>query len=270
MNIKLLALDMDDTLLRDDLTISNKNKIAISKAINKGVKIVLASGRTYLGMKKYVKALGLEKEEEYVVCSNGTMVIQTNDGQDIFSSCMTDSLKKIAYEETKRRNLPLQYYTEDEIVANFDNEYTDIDCKLTGMNKRVAEDFYKEIMDYPVNKMVISAENNILLRVQDELKEKYSNIANIFISKPIFLEVLPKEADKKSGLKFLTEKLGLKRENVMAMGDAMNDKKMLEFAGHGVAMNNAVDGIKEIADFVIPCSNEEDGVAWAIEEFILK
>ena len=130
-------------------------------------------------------------------------------------------------------------------------------------------DFLNEI-ERPLNKCLIVGEPDGLHQLEVEMKEKFGHLMGIFRSQPFFIEVVPLGIDKAKTLEVLLKKLGLSRENLIAVGDGWNDISMIEYAGLGVAMNNAQDEVKAKADYITINSNENDGVAEIVENFLLK
>ena len=128
---------------------------------------------------------------------------------------------------------------------------------------------FKDYVDFPVNKCLMTGEPEHMAELEKELKEKYAGKLNIFRSEPFFLEIMPKGIDKAKVLRNFLPYLGITREEVICCGDGYNDKTMIEFAGLGVAMANARDEVKEVADY-ITASNDEDGIVKVVKKFILK
>ncbi|MDK2918708.1 MAG: hypothetical protein PWQ37_1441 [Candidatus Petromonas sp.] len=269
MEVKLLALDMDDTLLNKDLKISEKNKKALREAEDKGVIVVLASGRSPFAMEKYAKELGMHRRKGYKICYNGASIIRTDTHEEVYGHRLPVDLAQEVYEVVDKLGYPVQTYKGDMIYVSFQNEYTDLDCKLTGMGQEVVEDFKGFLTDAPV-KFVIPGDPKELTKVEKLLKDKFKVQANIFRSKPFFLEVMPKEADKGSALRHLGEMMNIQKNHIMVIGDAMNDAGMIQYAGISVAMANAIEEIKQMADIITEGTNNEDGVAEVVEKYILK
>jgi Cof subfamily protein (haloacid dehalogenase superfamily) len=128
-------------------------------------------------------------------------------------------------------------------------------------------DDFKEYIDFPLNKCLLTAEPDKAEKIEQELAEKFGDQLNIFRSEPYFVEIMPPNVHKATSLEKLLEVLDMDRKDLVACGDGYNDLSMIEFAGLGVAMSNAAEDIQEKADF-ITLSNEEDGVAHVINKFI--
>lgn len=265
-DIRIIALDLDDTLLTKDLSISPANRRAISEAEAAGIAVILASGRIPFAMEPYIKNLGMDKRERLCICNNGACIMRSNTGEIVHTAPpLPVELGTEVFRAASEAGFPVELYSGNTIFVNKANAYTDLDVGLTGMKLEIRD--LAPLFEKPQHKIVIPGNPGELQDFQKELKARFK--ANIFISKPYFLEVLPPEADKGIALSRVAELSGLRREEVLAVGDSMNDWGMIRYAGTGVAMANAVQGIKDIADFVTTRTNEEDGVAEVIERFVL-
>ena len=156
----------------------------------------------------------------------------------------------------------------DDIVTEENNPYTEIEGDITGMPIVVVDDF-KVAVKEPVVKVLMNKEAERLVEVEKKLQKQLEGQLSVMRSKPFFLEFTEAGVTKGTSLNKLIQKLGIKREEVIAMGDSYNDQAMIEFAGLGVAMGNAPDDIKEIANYVTD-TNMNDGVAKVVEKFVLK
>ena len=267
MAIKLIAIDMDGTLLLPDHTISPAVKNTLEAARAKGVNVVLTTGRPYAGVHSYLKELGMNKPGDYCITYNGALVQKAGDGSTVAQTALNyDDYRFL--EELSRKvgshfhaldrntlytaNRDISYYTVHEsFVATIPLVF----CEAEKMDP--ATEFLKVMMiDEP------AILDKAIARIPPE--EKYT----VLKSSPYFLEILDKRVNKGTGVKSLADVLGIKQEEIMAIGDQENDIAMIEFAGVGVAMDNAIPAVKEVANFVTK-SNLEDGVAYAIEKFVL-
>lgn len=263
---KLIALDMDGTLLKDDKSISNENFNAIQKARENNIKVVLATGRPIKGIEKFLKELNLLSEDEYAVTFNGAVVKTTKGDHIMAKTLMTYEDLAYLYKLSKELKVNIHAHTDEECITPKSSKYSVLEAELNSI-PLTEVDFDKLDENTIIVKTMFIDDEKILDRVIEvlpkELYEKYT----IVRSAPYFLEFLNKASNKGTGVKLLSEKLGIKREEIICVGDADNDKHMIEYAGLGVAMGNAADSIKEIADFVTK-SNEENGVAYVIDKFI--
>ncbi|TVQ37600.1 MAG: HAD family phosphatase [Spirochaetaceae bacterium] len=268
--IRLLAVDLDDTLLRDDLTISVRNKRALTAAEDTGVTVLLASGRVRQSMLPYARQLGMLDREGYMISGNGTLLTRSDTGEEL--TCLRLSVDDAvrAYREIDSAGFPVQVYIGDTAYASRRDPWVDEDCRCSGLRKRVVSRYEQFLHSIEVLKLLIPADPHRIPALQQRLRTRLGDRVNLVTSKPHFLEILPPGADKGSALAHLGDMLSVPRENVMAIGDGMNDVGMIQYAGVGVAIRNAVPDVAERADWVTAGTNEEDGVAEAIERFILQ
>jgi Cof subfamily protein (haloacid dehalogenase superfamily) len=159
-------------------------------------------------------------------------------------------------------------YGADTIYTQEDNEWTQIDVKLNGLKMEVVED-YEKFLEKGHPKILIPGDPEKIQEVQKELKAILKDTAEIFTSKPYFLEILPKNCGKGVALIWLANHLGIPQENTMCFGDSMNDENMFIHANHSVAMINGLDHIKNMAKYITAYTNDQDGVAHFIEDWIL-
>jgi len=266
--VRLLAVDLDDTLLRSDLTISYRTKNAIKKAEDAGVKVVLASGRVPAAMESFAKTLGMHRRLGYLICNNGTIIQETLAGNIAHEIRMEPSAALAAFDLLDAEDFAVQIYEGDVMYVSRHNEYTEYDKKLTGLRQVVVENF-RAMVGGGCHKLLVPGDPVLLVPLQNLLRSYLENTVTLFTSKPYFLEILPARTDKGTALAKVAELLGIKREEVLAVGDSMNDEAMIRWAGTGVAMVNGHDEIKAMADFVTERTNDDDGVAEVIEKYIL-
>ena len=267
MTYKMIVLDLDDTLLRDDHTISPRTKEALMQAQEMGVKVVLASGRPTFGMQSIASELELSKYGSYILSFNGGKIINCETGEEIFSSTLSREEVHGLYEISRREGVHIHTYLGDEIVTEDDNEFSRIESGLIGLPVRVVDSF-KEAVSEPVVKTLMVYEPDRLQEVEAKLQEELGDQFSVMRSKPYFLEFTELGVTKGTSLKQLIDVCGIKQEEVIAIGDSFNDQAMIEFAGLGVAMGNAHEEIKAIADYVTD-TNMNDGVAKVVDEFIM-
>ncbi|MDF7679571.1 sugar-phosphatase [Enterobacteriaceae bacterium ESL0689] len=269
MAIKLIAIDMDGTLLLPDHTISPAVKEAIAAARARGVNVVLTTGRPYTGVQNYLQELQMTGEGDYCITYNGALVQKAGDGSRVIQIPL--NYQDYRYLEQLSRELECHFHALD-----FNNLYT--------ANRHISpytvhESFISTIPlvfceaekmdpDTQFLKVMMIDEPAILdhaiARIPAAVKEKYT----VLKSAPFFLEILDKRASKGASVKLLSDALNIKPQEVMAIGDQENDISMIEFAGMGVAMENATPAVKACADF-ITYTNQQDGVAYAIDKFVL-
>ncbi|MDR1126532.1 MAG: Cof-type HAD-IIB family hydrolase [Treponema sp.] len=265
--IRMIAIDLDDTLLRSDLTVSFRVRNMVKRAAKEGIMIVLATGRIPAATEFFARLLGMNKRNGYFVCSNGTLIMESKTKNVIFETKMSVEAALTAFDLVSAEGFAVQLYKDDVMFVSKTNEFTIYDQKLTGLKQVVAEDF-RDLVAKGCDKLLIPGDPLILPPLESILNTYLGDEITLFTSKPYFLEILPPRTDKGVALAKIAAKLGIKREEVMAIGDSMNDVAMLKWAGTGVAMLNADERIKKIADLVSEKTNDDDGVADVIEKLL--
>ena len=270
--IKLIAIDMDGTLLNEKKHIEKAQKEAIHEAIEAGIKIVLCTGRPLYGILPFYKELGLHEldQEGYVILNNGCSVHKTKDWELIECGEITPDDMEHLYKFSEKYDI--NFTLVDEM------HYFNIGRKPTKELIMDAQFVFSDITDitleeaksekYKIVKVMFLGDPEEMKKFQteyeDTIKERYEGV----LSQSYVYEVLPKGYNKGTGLKNLAEKLGIKQEEVMAIGDGNNDVEMLEYANYGVAMGNASELARNAAKYTTD-TNENDGVAKAIRKYAL-
>lgn len=265
---KLLAIDMDGTLLNGDKVISQVNKAAIKKAIEKGVKVVITSGRGLKGLDKFLDEVHLKGEDEYIIANNGGTIYRTSDFKCISYKGLSgrDLLK--AHAISKRVGLNIIAYNHEGSFAPEENEFTRFESEFVGNPVKILN-FNLEVNDEDeITKILFNQTEELLAQRMLKIPEKFYADYNVVQTMPIVLEIMNKDCNKGYGVKVLADKLGIKREEVICIGDQANDIEMITYAGLGIAMGNAIEELKAAAQYVT-LDNDNDGVAKAIEKFIL-
>jgi Cof subfamily protein (haloacid dehalogenase superfamily) len=260
MHIRLIALDLDDTLLDSRLNISKANIEAVAAAEEAGIEIVLASGRNLFSMRKYVLALGLDRPGNYLVCSNGAATLEAQSGEPVERLMLGEAFCHEAVSFIESCGFSWQVYLEDRIYASEMNEWALLDQRLSGLPLLPAPPKEELFKDGQI-KFVIPGEPESIAKLEAVLAAAFKDRAIVVTSKPYFLEILPLGADKGSALGRLTSRLGIEMDSVMAIGDAMNDLGMIRAVGWGCAPANARDEVKKAARVLSSKTNEEDAVA---------
>ena len=266
----IIALDLDGTLTNSEKNITPRTFDALMKAQREGVRLVLASGRPTFGIAALANQLQLADYAGYVLSYNGGRIIDWCEKTVIFSQVVDQKLVPILYDFAEKAQLPIVTYLPEAILASKnEGEYLAEEARINGMPVVVAQNFVEEAMQIAggSTKFLIPGEPELLIQLESDMKAALSEQMEVFRSAPFFLELPPKGIDKAQSLQRLLTHLGLERESLMAFGDGFNDLSMIQFAGQGVAMANAVEEVKSIADFVTT-SNEEDGIAHALEQLL--
>ena len=271
LNIRLIALDLDDTLLNDERTIDDDTVAALRSAAEKGIYIVLCSGRAEDGILPFVRRLEVAGMEtgRFIIAINGCSVFDMHERKQIYLKSVESDVLLHVNREAESAGLKTEVYSPDVIFYAEETKWTCLDVDLCKVKGQVVEDYGKFIADGKFPKMLVPGEPEKLLVLQDKLKKELGNRAVIFTSKPYFLEILPPKCGKGEAIEFLAEKLGIPMEQTMGFGDSMNDESMIRMCGAGVAMCNGLDYIKEIADYVTEEDNNHDGVGDFVRKYVL-
>ena len=265
-NIKLVALDVDGTIMDRSFQISGRVKDAITKASEKGVRVLIATGRMYSATVPIGQELGLQTP---LITYQGSLI------KEFYQSDKTllhhDLEPELAYriiQDARKKDLQINIYLDDNLYIEKESpivrEYID---RRTIPYFKV--DSFEECKEFrPTKILAMDSDTEKINRIVNEFKEKYSGELNITKSTDYFCEFINKKCSKADGIDFLAKKWGIAPQEIMAIGDHDNDREMLDFAGLGVAMGNSHDDLKEGADYVTDTVNN-DGAALAIEKFIL-
>ena len=268
--VKLIALDLDDTLLNRDLTISPRTVSALRAAAARGIFVVICSGRAESGILPFVRRLDIAglQTGRYVIALNGAVVFDLHTREPLFSKKLDGDVLLEIFCEAEKRGLCAQVYSASTIYASVDTKWSHLDSDISGLPLKVVDDF-PSFLKRGYAKMLISADPKDIDDFIPFLREKFRGKADFFISKPFFLEVMPPDCGKGEAVLYLAQKLGIARSETMAFGDSMNDESMLRMTAHGVAMLNGLPQIREAAAYVTRKSNDEDGIADFLEAFVL-
>ena len=269
MKYKLLVLDVDGTLLNDEREISKRTLAALLKVQQMGVRIVLASGRPTYGLMPLAKTLELGNYGGFVLSYNGCQIIKAQNGEILFERRINPEMLPYLEKKARKNGFAIFTYHDDTLITDSpDNEYIKNEALLNNL-KIIREDEFSTAIDFaPCKCMLVSDKEKALIGLEQHWEKRLAGTLDAFRSEPYFLEVVPCGVNKANTLGALLEHLGVTREEVIAVGDGVCDVTMLQLAGMGVAMGHSQDSVKVCADYVT-ASNEEDGVALAVEKLIL-
>jgi len=266
---KIIVLDLDGTLTNSQKKITEKTKNLLLTIQKQGIIVVLASGRPTYGIIPLAKELELEKYGGYILSFNGAKIINCKTNETVYNKTIPQELIPILLDEAKKNNVNILGYKNEKIIAgNGVNKYSKYEGTVNNMDVIETNDFINELTE-PSNKCLITGEPEILLKLQEKLRNELGNKLNIYRSESFFLEIMTLNIDKAFSLNELLKKLNIDKKYMICIGDGFNDIPMIKFAGLGVAMENAKQEVKNIADFITK-SNDEDGVAYVIEKFIIE
>lgn len=277
MAYKLICIDMDGTLLNNKHEISERNKEAIKKATEKGVKVAVTTGRLFASAKYYASLIGVKTP---IISCNGAFIREKDENKVIYESVLNESQLERIYDVIKKYDIDMAYFnTPDTVISE---KFVPEEHGYKVMNRMMGESeekvMFSEGIDFReafklhgkhiLKAICIENDNKVseLFKAKEELK-KYEDL-EVVSSSPNNFEVMNSGTSKGSAVKVLADILHINKEEVMCLGDSENDLSMIEFAGLGVAMGNAEGFLKEKANYITD-TNENDGVAKAIEKFVL-
>ena len=267
--IKMLALDLDGTLTNSAKEVTPRTKAALFAAMAKGVTVVLASGRPTVGVRPVADTLELSRRGGCILAYNGGKIVDCATGETLYQKQFPADVIPDACAFAARQDVAIVSYSTSGVVTERENDpWVGKEAAINRVPALHVDDL-AAYLDYPVAKMLIALPPERMDAVEAEAKRYFAGRIDVFRSCAFLIELVPLGVAKDQSLAALLERYGFTRENLMAMGDGMNDLSMLRFAGLGVAMKNADEPVKSVADAVTEFDNDHDGVAWAVEKYIL-
>ena len=267
MDCRLIALDLDGTLNNSKGRITPRTKQTLIQAQEKGAKIVLASGRPLPGLYQNARELEFDHFDGYLLCFNGARICTWKEKQIIYDQTMSPGMAQLVYDYNRRNdyNMVIMSYEGEDVLAEDANAYrVQEEAALNHMNVRVVPSV-RNTLRHPVNKLLFAAAPDYLADIEMEFKRPFVGQLSIYRSAPFYLEVMATGIDKARSMERLAKHMRIDRNQIIAFGDGYNDLTMIEYAGVGIAMGNAVDELKKKADG-ITASNDEDGIASFLEK----
>lgn len=268
MRYKVLALDLDGTLTNAKKEITPKTKFAINQVIKAGMSVVLASGRPILGIQRLADELELYKYGGYILAYNGGKIVDCKKHKIIFQ----ETIPMIYYHDICKCahifGVNALTYNDTGVISESDTAQYVVQESYNNGIPLIKVESLEDAVTKPVTKFMIVGEPDRLNKVFDYMSINYKGVLNIFFSEPYFIEVMPPGVEKSTALGVLLKYLHLDKEALVACGDGLNDITMLQYSGLSIAMENAHEETKKYADY-ITLSNENDGVAYAINKFII-
>lgn len=268
MKYQVLVLDLDGTLTNSKKEITEPTQKALLEIQEAGKIVVLASGRPGNGIAPLAEALKLDGFGGYMLAFNGARITKCSTGDLIYNRTVPAEIIRPVWEYVRTfPGLDIISYNDTQILSGIcPNQYVEIESRINNMEIVPVEDF-PGTLDFPVNKLLIPGDPEILETLIEPLRKQYHGLLNIYRSEPYFLEIMPRNIDKAHSLQKLLSSIGISADQMICCGDGYNDLSMIEYAGLGVAMENAQPIIKESADFITR-SNDEDGILHVIDLFM--
>ena len=267
MKYKLIAMDLDGTLLNDQKIITEKTKAALMAAQKRGIRLALASARPSPGLFKERDILRLQDHQGILMSYNGGRIVDAATGNVLFETSMDlDQTKQVL---RRLEELPVTPILDDGVqfyVADKNGYKVDYECKNNQMTCTEVGNLADFLTFAPI-KILMSVQPEELPQVQQQIAAFLPEDLTVVQTAAFYLEVIPKIINKGQGIRDICTVLGIAPAQVISFGDAANDIPMLREAGMGVAMGNAADAVKAAADMVT-LSNNDDGIAAALEKLL--
>ena len=264
--IRLVALDLDDTLLTPEGNVSDESKRALHLLKERGIFVTIATGRMYSSAVQIARELDLDVP---LITYQGALIKTTGSGRVLRSLHMPPDLAREVLHFFEALPVHINLYVDDELMVKELNEVAENYAFHVKVPVKAVGTLSSQSMDSVVKIVAIGDPSYIARELLPEAFRIFGGQLTVNTSRPHFLEIGHPLARKSCALAFLGEGLGITRQQMMAIGDGQNDIDMIEYAGIGVAMGNADPEVLSIADFITR-TNSEDGVAYAIDELIIK
>ncbi|MGL5617139.1 MAG: Cof-type HAD-IIB family hydrolase [Sarcina sp.] len=276
-NYKIIVMDVDGTLSNSEKKISKKTKDALIKVQKEGMILILASGRPTSGLIDFSKELEMDKHHGLLVSFNGSKVVDCETMEVLFNQTMTTEEGQAVLEHMKNFNVIPMIDKNDYMYVNNvfkgtllyrKKPFNVIEYEARGGKFKLCEkDDLAAFANYPLNKILTAGEPEYLKANYKEMMAPFKNKLNCVFTADFYFEFTALGIDKANSLDTVLSKLGYCSDDLIAFGDGHNDISMLKYASMAVAMDNAVDELKAVADFVT-LSNDEDGIAFALDKLV--
>ncbi len=267
MSYKMIVLDIDGTLTNDKKKITPKTLDALKKAQESGIILALASGRPVAGLGKLCRELEMEQHHGILLAYNGGKVLDAQSGNVLYEKAIPQEKARAILSHLEQFSvIPMVddgkcLYVQDKNghKVDYESSINDLDVKEVGI--------LSDYLDFSPVKVLTAAPNEVLLSHMEEMTAPFKEEFSFIMSAPFYLECNMKGINKAASLDLVCQKLGIHASEMIAFGDAQNDITMVEYAGLGVAMENACDELKAVAN-EITASNNEDGIALILEKYL--
>jgi Cof subfamily protein (haloacid dehalogenase superfamily) len=263
--IRLVAFDVDGTLVGRNLTISPTVRCSIGDMQRAGIAGCLVTGRMYRATLPFVRELGFEAP---VICYQGAAIIDPASDEILEHTALANEVVRDLVAIVERDGLHLQLYRNDEYYCEARNRFSDLYAALSLTEPVVVPSLREAFAFSPATKGVVVADASEAERYAETLRVALGDRAYVTRSLPEFVEVLDPRVDKGAALRFVAARLGVPMEQTAAIGDSWNDAPLLRAAGVGIAMGSAPAELRAVADAVV-ADLDHDGVAEALQRFVL-
>lgn len=267
MKYKIMVFDLDGTLTNSEKKITPYTKEVLLRYQQSGGRVVLASGRPTYGVAPLEEELSLDRYGGFLLSFNGGMITDCRTGKAVYESSLNqEAVRRICDLSVEHGTALVSYQDEWLITEQPDDFYILKESSINHMEIKKVESLV-DYITFPVTKCLMTANSHHLAQVEPKVREALGTRFSVYRSEPYFLEIMPENIDKAASLQRLLNILKMNRESLAAFGDGFNDKSMLAFAGLGVAMRNAQEAVKAVADCVT-LSNDNEGVAYMVNKLM--
>lgn len=263
MAIKLIATDMDDTLLNSKIEVSEGNAKALKAAKDAGLVVMIATGRMFCSAQAYAKKLGLDVP---MVTYNGGLVKGSLTEEVFYEQKLNVETAREILQYCKEKGYYVQAYEDDQLVVEKETDFTERYKRIANVEAKVVGEELYNIKTAP-NKLLLMTTSEDFQKAWDEIAEKFKGRADVTSSKTNFLEIMEHGVNKWNAVKAVGEMYNIKPEEIMCIGDSNNDLPMIKNAGIGVAVANANEEVRKAAK-IVTADHDKDGVALVINSIL--
>ena len=259
---RLCAIDLDDTLLGPDHTVSPRNVAAVQAVVAKGVTVVIASGRMHESTLRYVKQMGLETP---IISYNGAMVKNPHTGETWLHDRISADVASQVLDYACEHRLQLNYYLNDHFFSAAFTDWAKLYYERTHAPIEIVPEMYRTLQGTEPTKMIIIDTQEKTDSLMNPFRDRFGDGLYVTKSNDEYLEMMPPQANKGVALALVAARFGITAPETMAFGDSFNDIPMLRWAGYGIAVGNAKPETKAAAKQTV-ATNADDGVGRALEQ----
>ncbi len=269
MKTKYIFTDLDGTLLNDSKEVCKENIEAIDEALLKGHQIIVATGRPLEAAVIGARHAGLYRPGCFLLCYNGGMIYDCTKEEVIYEKTLDMKDIEALFKSANEAGIHVQAYDNGKVICQKEDDEIQFYCRNGQMQYEIRDNVPETLSKPSLKVLLISFDNDKLVNFRNMHREFESERMHSIFSCLQYLEYMPSNVSKGDGIGILSELLHFDIEDSIAIGDERNDISMIEKAGIGVAMKNAVDEAKNVADYITVKNNNEGGVAEVIRKFVL-
>lgn len=263
---KLLATDVDDTILAPDGSLPTANREALVELQRRGVVVVLSSGRPTVSLRQMAHRIGSPKDDEYLISFNGARVTSALSDTPVFERLLSPEAIRRIMVYARSEGLFVQGYGSEEFLVEYQDSRADAYARAAEMSYRIVADLTAALPQGSAKLLVIH-QDELIPPHRERLDEMAEGEWVTTLSKRHYLEIVAPGVSKGEALRVLAEKLGIAIEETIAVGDSVNDREMLQAAGLGVSVANARPELKEVADVILDRSAADGSMEEVLHRF---